>query len=297
MAREHLPTDGRNQAGDTELKRRAFVVIFQSRTPAGKFFDLLLILAIVASVAAVMLESVAAIGDRHHLLLNRIEWFFTIAFTVEYGVRLWCVKSARRYATSFYGVVDLLAILPTYLALFVTGTGYLLVIRILRILRLFRVLKLARYVSAADALVEAMTQSWRKIVVFLYVVVTIVVLFGSLMFLVEGPENGFTSIPRGVYWGIVTLTTVGFGDIVPQTPLGQAIASIVMIMGYGIIAVPTGIYAAELRDVMVRRRTAHGCPECGRVGHDEDAKFCKFCGARMEKEEEGDEEGEEDEES
>jgi len=293
MAREHLPTDGRNQAGETELKRRVFVVIFQSRTPAGKLFDLLLILAIVASVAAVMLESVAAIGTRHHLLLSRIEWFFTIAFTLEYGIRLWCVKAARRYATSFYGVVDLLAILPTYLALFVTGTGYLLVVRILRILRLFRVLKLARYVSAADALVEAMTQSWRKIVVFLYVVVTIVVLFGSLMFLIEGPENGFTSIPRGVYWGIVTLTTVGFGDIVPQTPLGQAIASIVMIMGYGIIAVPTGIYAAELRDVMVRRRTSRGCPECGRTGHDEDAKFCKFCGARMEKEEE--EEDEEDE--
>jgi voltage-gated potassium channel len=208
-----------------------------------------------------------------------VEWVFTILFTIEYLVRLWCVKDWRVYATSFYGIVDLLAVLPSYLALFVTGSGYLLVIRILRILRLFRVLKLARYVSAADALVEAMVQSWRKILVFLYVILTIVVIFGSAMFLIEGPENGFTSIPRGVYWGIVTLTTVGFGDITPQTPLGQAVAAIVMIMGYGIIAVPTGIYAAELRDVMVRRRERNPCPECSRTGHDEDAKFCKYCGA------------------
>ena len=241
MARTHIPTDGRNQAGDSELKRRAFVVIFQSRTPLGRLFDVGLILAIVASVAAVMLESVASVGARYRALLAGLEWGFTILFTVEYLVRLWCVRSARRYATSFYGIVDLLAVLPTYLALFVTGSGYLLVIRILRILRLFRVLKLARYVSEADTLIEAMGQSWRKIFVFLYVVVTVVVLFGSLMFLIEGPEHGFTSIPRGVYWGIVTLTTVGFGDIVPHTPLGQAIASVVMILGYGIIAVPTGI--------------------------------------------------------
>lgn len=281
MAREHVPTDGRNEAGDGELRRRAFVVIFQSQTPAGKLFDVLLILAIVASVTAVMLDSVAAVSARHGPLLKKIEWAFTILFTVEYLARLWCVRRPRVYAVSFYGIVDLLAVLPTYLALFVTGSGYLLVVRILRILRLFRVLKLARYVSAADALREAMVQSWRKILVFLYVVVTIVVLFGSLMFLVEGPANGFTSIPRGVYWGIVTLTTVGFGDIVPHTALGQFIASLVMIMGYGIIAVPTGIYAAELRDVMTRRRTRRTCPECGRAGHDEDAHFCKFCGARF----------------
>jgi voltage-gated potassium channel len=171
--------------------------------------------------------------------------------------------------------------LPTYLALFVTGSGYLLIIRILRILRLFRVLKLARYVSAADALIEAMVQSWHKILVFLYVILTIVVIFGSLMYLIEGPEHGFTSIPKGIYWGIVTLTTVGFGDITPQTPLGQAVAAIVMILGYGIIAVPTGIYASELRDVMTRRRQVKTCSECGRAGHDEDARFCKFCGARI----------------
>lgn len=290
MAEEHIPTDGRNRAGDGELRRRAFVVIFQSRTPAGKVFDLLLIVAILLSVAAVMLETVADIRTRYGAFFTRAEWVFTILFTIEYLVRLWCVRDWRVYATSFYGIVDLLAVLPSYLALVVTGSGYLLVIRILRILRLFRVLKLARYVSAADALVEAMVQSWRKILVFLYVILTIVVIFGSAMFLIEGPENGFTSIPRGVYWGIVTLTTVGFGDITPQTPLGQAVAAIVMIMGYGIIAVPTGIYAAELRDVMVRRRERKPCPECSRTGHDEDANYCKYCGASFAEpdEEEGD---------
>jgi voltage-gated potassium channel len=281
MSDKHLPTDGRNQAGEGALRRRAFVVIFQSRTPAGRLFDVLLIAAILLSVVAIMLESIADIRAIHGGTLRAIEWTFTLLFTAEYLVRLWCVRSARTYATSFYGFVDLLAVLPTYLALFVTGSGYLLVIRILRILRLFRILKLVQYVSAADTLVEAMTQSWRKVLVFLYVVITIVVLFGSLMFVVEGPENGFTSIPRGVYWGIVTLTTVGFGDITPQTALGQVIASIVMIMGYGIIAVPTGIYAAELRDVMTRRRTSKSCPECSRVGHADDAAFCKFCGARL----------------
>jgi voltage-gated potassium channel len=281
MANDTIPSDGHNEAGDSDLKRRIFVVIFLSRTPLGKFFDLLLIGMIIVSVTAVMLGSVTSIGDRWGPMLGQLEWAFTLVFTAEYFVRLWCVQRARAYATSFYGIVDLLAILPSYLALFVTGSGYLLVIRILRILRLFRVLKLARYVSAADSLTEAMTQSWRKIFVFLYVVLTIVVLFGSLMFMIEGPDNGFTSIPRGVYWAIVTLTTVGFGDIVPHTPLGQAIASMVMIMGYGIIAVPTGIYAAELRDVMTRRRATRACPECSRGGHDEDAKFCKFCSAQI----------------
>lgn len=281
MAREHIPTDGRNEAGEGPWRRRVFVVIFQSRTSVGKFFDVLLMMAIIASVAAVMLESTQGFGTRYRDVLTAIEWSFTLLFTAEYLVRLWCVRQPRVYATSFYGIVDLLAVLPTYLALFVTGSGYLLVIRILRILRLFRVLKLTRYVSAADALVAAMKQSWRKIVVFLYVILTLVVLFGSAMFLIEGPENGFTSIPRGVYWGVVTLTTVGFGDITPQTPLGQFVASIVMILGYGIIAVPTGIYAAELRDVMTRRRASRSCPECSRTGHDEDAAFCKFCGARF----------------
>jgi voltage-gated potassium channel len=281
MNAQGIPSDGLNQAGSGELRRRVFVVIFQSSTPAGKLFDVLLIAAIVLSVTAVMLESIAGIRLQHGAALRAVEWGFTLLFTAEYLLRLWCVRSQRTYVTSFYGVVDLLAVLPTYLALFVTGSGYLLVIRILRILRLFRVLKLARYVTAADTLLEAMVQSRRKVIVFLYVIVTLVVIFGSVMFLIEGPEHGFTSIPRGVYWGIVTLTTVGFGDITPQTPLGQIIASIVMIMGYGIIAVPTGIYAAELHDVMTRRRSLKPCPECSRAGHDDDARYCKFCGARM----------------
>jgi len=281
MSQEKIPTDGLNEAGSGELRRKTFVVIFQSHTPLGKLFDVLLIAAILLSVAAIMLESVADIGARHGPVLRLIEWGFTVLFTIEYLVRLWCVRNTRTYALSFYGVVDLLAVLPTYLALLITGSGYLLVIRVLRILRLFRVLKLVRYVSAADTMIEAMVQSWRKIVVFLYVIITIVILFGSLMFVIEGPENGFTSIPRGVYWGIVTLTTVGFGDITPQTTLGQIIASIVMIMGYGIIAVPTGIYAAELREVMTRRRTLSICPECGRAGHDDDASFCKYCAASL----------------
>lgn len=284
MNQHHAPSDGRNQAGEGALRERIFVVIFQSRTPAGKLFDLVLIAAILISVAAVMLESVGPIGARYGPALKRIEWVFTIAFTAEYLLRLWCVRDRRVYALSFYGIVDILAVLPTYLALFVTGSGYLLVIRILRILRLFRVLKLARYVTAADTLLEAMRQSRRKILVFLYVIITIVIIFGSLMFVVEGPRHGFTSIPRGVYWGIVTLTTVGFGDITPQTPIGQFIASIVMIMGYGIIAVPTGIYAAELRDVISRRRQVVACPECSRVGHDEEADFCKYCGAQLDAE-------------
>lgn len=279
MNEENVPTDGLNEAGEGRLRRRVFVVIFQSRTPLGKLFDVLLIASILLSVAAVMLESIAGIRAHYSTFLHAIEWVFTLLFTAEYLVRLWSVRDPRTYATSFYGIVDLLAVIPTYLALFATGSGYLLVIRILRILRLFRVLKLARYVTAADTLIEAMVQSWRKILVFLYVIVTIVILFGSLMFFVEGPENGFTSIPRGVYWGIVTLTTVGFGDITPQTTLGQIIASVVMIMGYGIIAVPTGIYAAELHDVMARRRTLQPCPECSRTGHDDDARFCKYCGA------------------
>ena len=282
MTEQNVPSDGRNEAGEGRMQRRICVLIFNSSTPASKLFDVLLIVAIVASVLAVMLGSVGSIGARYGQWLIPIEWMFTILFTLEYLLRLWCVRSPRTYATSFYGVVDLLAVLPTYLSLFVAGSGALLVIRILRILRLFRILKLARYVSAADALREAMNQSWRKIIVFLYVILTIVVLFGSLMFMVEGPAHGFSSIPTGVYWAIVTLTTVGFGDIVPQTPLGQFLASVVMIMGYGIIAVPTGIYAAELRDVITRRRTVRTCPECSRGGHDENAKFCKFCSARME---------------
>lgn len=281
MAESRVPSDGRNRAGEGALKRKLFVVIFLADTPAGKLFDVLLIVAIVLSVLALMMESIVSVRAQYAASLYAIEWMFTLLFTAEYLLRLWCVREPKVYARSFYGIVDLLAVLPTYLALFITGSGYLLVIRILRTLRLFRVLKLARYVSAADTLKDAMVQSWRKILVFLYVIISLVVIFGSAMYLIEGPENGFTSIPKGIYWGIVTLTTVGFGDIAPKTSLGQAIAAIVMIMGYGIIAVPTGIYAAELQDVIKRRRRLVQCPECGRQGHDEDARYCKHCGGKL----------------
>jgi len=274
-------SDGHNEAADGPVRRRIFEIIFLSDTPPGKLFDIVLLLTIAASVLVVMLESVAIVRVGREVSFRYAEWFFTLLFTTEYLLRIGCVRRPIRYMTSFYGVVDLLAVLPTYLSLFVTGAGYLLVIRILRLLRLFRILKLARYVGAADLLIEALARSGRKIVVFLYAVLTIVTICGALMYLIEGPENGFSSIPRGVYWAIVTLTTVGYGDITPNTVVGQSLSAVVMIMGYGIIAVPTGIYAAELRGVMLNRHDEKKCPECSRAGHDEDARFCKHCGGNL----------------
>ena len=281
MSGEKTLSDGLNQAGEGQRKRTVFRVIFLSDTQAGRVFDLLLQATILLSVAVIMLESVAEIRFGRRDLFVKLELFFTLLFTIEYFARLWCVRKKLVYATSFFGIVDLLAILPTYIALIFTGAGYLLVIRVLRLLRIFRILKLTRYVGAADMLLEALGRSRRKIFVFLYSILTLVTVFGALMFLIEGPENGFTSIPRGVYWAIVTLTTVGYGDITPHTVLGQMISASVMILGYGIIAVPTGIYAAELRDVLVRRREEVVCPECSRSGHDDDAGFCKFCGGDL----------------
>jgi voltage-gated potassium channel len=270
-----------NDPGGDGIREKLFTIIFGSDTPAGKAFDLFLIVMIVLSVIAVMLDTVARIHDRYGELLYIAEWFFTIIFTIEYLVRLWVVKSPRRYATSFFGLVDLLSIVPTYLSLIFTGAQYLLVIRVLRILRVFRVLKLARYMGEADALMQALKNGRRKILVFLYTILTLVVVFGALMYLIEGAENGFTSIPRGVYWAIVTLTTVGYGDMSPVTPLGQTLASVIMIMGYGIIAVPTGIYAAELSHVIRQARSLHACGSCGAGGHDNDATFCRVCGGRL----------------
>lgn len=281
MGNNRSLSDGHNEAAEGALRRRVFEVVFMSSSPSGKLFDVLLLLTIATSVLVVMLESVASIRLGREEFFRAAEWSFTILFTVEYLVRIWCVRSPRQYIKSFYGVVDLMAILPTYLSLLFTGAGYLLVIRVLRLLRLFRILKLSRYVGAADLLIEALARSRRKIVVFLYSVLTIVTICGALMYLIEGPDNGFTSIPRGVYWAIVTLTTVGYGDVTPHSPIGQAVSAVVMILGYGIIAVPTGIYAAELRGIMISRRDEVKCPECSRTGHDEDAKFCKFCGGNL----------------
>ncbi len=262
-----------------DWRHRAYVVVFGSDTPAGKAFDVGLILAILASVAVVMLESVAEVRAEHGPLLRAAEWAFTLLFTAEYVLRLACVARPARYAASFFGVVDLLAILPTWVSAVVPGAQYLLVVRVLRILRAFRVLKLAHHVSEARVLSRALYASRRKITVFLFTVFALVVIIGSVMYLVEGEENGFTSIPRSVYWAIVTLTTVGYGDVSPQTPLGQALAALVMVLGYAIIAVPTGIVTAEL--TTAAREGRRRCAACSLEHHDEDARHCKRCGAAL----------------
>ena len=261
---------------------RLHEIIFEADTPAGKLFDVVLIFAIGGSVLAVMLESVTSIRSEYGTLLVVVEWVFTILFTIEYILRLICVRQPFKYATSFFGVIDLLAILPTFLSLLVPGTHYLLVIRLLRILRVFRVLKLVHYLREADTLMRALQNSRRKITVFLFTVVTMVVILGSLMYFIEGEENGFTSIPRSIYWAIVTLTTVGYGDILPMTITGQALASVIMIIGYGIIAVPTGIVTAELTraERFVPKSTQH-CSNCSREGHAKDAEYCKYCGFKL----------------
>jgi len=256
-------------------------VIFEADTPRGKGFDVFLIVSILASVVAVMLDSIGAVQVQYGNLLYGIEWFFTILFTAEYLLRLSCVGRPLKYATSFYGAVDLLAIIPTYLSLLMPGTQYLLVIRILRILRIFRILKLVTYLGEARMLMQALRSSGRKISVFLFTVLTLVVIFGSLMYVIEGPLNGFTSIPRSIYWAIVTLTAVGYGQVAPQTPCGQFLASIVMILGYGIIAVPTGIVTVEMSQAFARTVSTQSCPECSAEGHDPDARNCKFCGATL----------------
>ena len=256
-------------------------VIFEADTPAGKWFDVLLILAILVSVVMVMLDSVGTIQKSYGPILLAGEWFFTILFTIEYVLRLLSVGRPLAYATSFYGIVDLLAILPTYLSILIPGAQYLLVIRILRVLRIFRILKLVQYLGEARMLTQALRASRRKITVFLIVVLTLVTIFGSLIYLVEDPKDGFTSIPKSIYWSIVTLTTVGYGDISPQTSLGQLLSALIMIIGYGIIAVPTGIVTVELAQAFKRQISTQACPECSAEGHDIDAKFCKYCGSKM----------------
>ena len=257
-------------------------IIFEADTTAGKWFDIILILSILVSVLAVMLDSVSGIRENYGSWFYRVEWFFTILFTIEYLLRIICVGKPIGYVTSFYGVVDLLAIIPTYLSIILPGSQYLLVIRILRILRIFRVLKLVQYISEARLLRQALRDSRRKITVFLFTVLTMVVIFGSLMYLIEGPVHGFTSIPRGIYWAIVTLTTVGYGDISPQTGLGQFLAALIMILGYSIIAVPTGIVTvAFARAESKAEFKTQACPRCSAEGHDQDAKFCKYCGAHL----------------
>ena len=263
-------------------RSRLHEIIFESDTAAGKAFDVTLICLIVASVVLVMLDSVASISAQYGAQLYLAEWAFTLVFTIEYILRLSSVRRPLSYAFSFFGLVDLLAILPTYVSLVVPGTQYLLVVRIFRILRVFRIFKLGTYLGEAAVLSTAMRASRHKITVFLITVIAVSITMGALMYVIEGPEHGFTSIPASVYWAIVTMTTVGFGDITPKTPLGQLFASGLMILGYGIIAVPTGIVTSELtRASRLTPISNQTCPNCAREGHDVDARFCKFCGAKL----------------
>jgi len=271
-----------NKKGSSNrLRVKLHEIIFEADTRAGKLFDVLLMVLIAASVIMVMLDSVSSIHQNHGELLYLGEWIFTLLFTIEYILRLYCVGRPLAYATSFFGVVDLLAVLPTYLSILLPGTQYFLVIRVLRVLRIFRVLKLAKYVGETRLLIQALRASRRKITVFLFAVFTLVIIFGALIYLIEDPESGFTSIPRSFYWAVVTLTTVGYGDISPKTDFGQALSAIIMIIGYGIIAVPTGIVTAELTQVHKMSVSTQACPQCSAEGHDTDAKFCKHCGSTL----------------
>lgn len=261
---------------------KVYTVIFEADTRAGKAFDTGLILLVLLSVLVVMLESVASIQARHGRLLDVLEYFFTAVFTIEYLLRLACVRYPMRYALSFYGVVDLLAVLPTYLAFFFPELYALVDVRVLRLLRVFRIFKLGAYLAEFAMLGQALRASVRKIMVFLSVVLMVVTIMGTVMYLVEGPANGYTSIPTSIYWAITTMTTVGFGDITPKTDLGRAIASLMMLLGWGVLAVPTGIVTAEMTaQRQGRPTTTRSCHECLSEGHLPEARFCRDCGARL----------------
>jgi len=263
------------------LREKLHEIIFEADTKSGKLFDIILLATILLSVVVVMLDSVKSINVKHGELLLKLEWIFTTIFTLEYFLRIYSVGKPLKYMLSFFGVVDLLAILPTYVGLFFPGTRYFSVVRILRVLRVFRVLKFVQYLGEAKTLLLALKSSRRKITIFIFTVLTLVVILGSLMYIIEGEKNGFTSIPRSIYWAIVTLTTVGYGDVSPQTALGQAFAAFIMILGYGIIAVPTGIVTSELSRANSKVVSTQACKECSMEGHDGDAACCKYCGARL----------------
>lgn len=262
-------------------RKRWHEVIFEADTVAGKRFDIVLLILILLSVLAVCLESVRTLREMHGSLLLAIEWTLTGLFTVEYVLRLMTVRRPLRYALSFFGLVDLLAILPTYLSFLFPGSQSLLLIRAIRLLRVFRILKLTHFIGEARVLGAAMRASVRKIIVFMGVVMTIMLIAGALMYLIEGEANGFTNIPVSVYWAVVTMTTVGFGDIVPHTVLGRCVASVLMVLGYAIIAVPTGIVTVELSAASRTSTNTQACPACGAGSHDNDAKFCKICGGKL----------------
>lgn len=274
--------NGQKDYKNSNLKNwqvKLHTVIFEADTKAGRFFDVVLLWAILFSVILVMAESVSELRDRYEDLFWTLEWIFTILFTIEYVLRILCVVRPVRYMISFYGLIDLLSIVPTYLSLFFIDTHSLRIIRALRLLRVFRVLKLARFVKESDLIIQALKNSRYRIIVFLFGVLAVTSIMGTIMYIVESPETGFTSIPRSIYWAIVTLTTVGFGDIAPQTDLGQFIASIVMVLGYAIIAIPTGIITGEvIKSADNSKVNTQVCINCQFDQHDSDAKYCKKCG-------------------
>ena len=264
------------------LRDRIRIIIFEADTKAGRRFDVTLIGMILLSVLTVMLDSVPQITAKYGQQLYYAEWFFTVLFTVEYAVRLWCIEHSWGYAKSFYGVVDLLSVLPTYLSLWFPGAQFFLAVRILRVLRVFRVLRMVRYVGEAELIAQALAASRRKIIVFVASVLALMVIFGALMYVVEGGTNpAFASIPHSIYWAVTTMTTVGYGDITPTTPLGQSLASFIMIMGYGIIAVPTGIVTLELNEANRRQANTRTCSDCSAEGHSREASYCWRCGAPL----------------
>ncbi|PHM20599.1 MAG: ion transporter [Curvibacter sp. PD_MW3] len=271
--------NGWPQAG---WRLRLYNIIFESDTRAGRQFDLWLIAVILLSVLVVVLDSLPGLPAHYQSLFDRLEWLFTALFTLEYLARLVCVRHPWRYATSFYGIIDLLALLPTYLALLVPEIHVLIDVRVLRLLRVFRIFKLTAYFSEYQALGQALSASRRKILVFISVVLMIVLVMGTVMYVVEGPVNGFTSIPTAVYWAITTMTTVGFGDITPKTELGRLISSAMMLLGWGTLAVPTGIVTAEMTaQRMTRGAVTRTCPECLSEGHSLEARYCLHCGASL----------------
>lgn len=277
------PNPYRDRPAMPQWREKMHEVIFEADTPMGKAFDVALLIAIIISVFAVMMDSVKEAHDQYSGLLDTIEWVFTILFTIEYIARIVSVGRPGRYIFSFFGIIDLLSLLPTFLGIFVVSAPSLMVIRTIRLLRVFRILKLARFMGEGRALSKAMKASQAKITVFLLMVLILVSIMGTIMYLIEGGQNGFTSIPRSIYWAIVTLTTVGYGDIVPHTWLGQTLASLIMILGYAIIAVPTGIVGAEIvrSEQKGKGMSTESCKQCSSEGHDSDADYCKFCGAKL----------------
>ncbi|QDF75772.1 MULTISPECIES: ion transporter [Shewanella] len=264
------------------LKLKLRQIIFGTDTKAGRYFDISLIVCIVLSVALVFVDTIDSIHSRYGEWIRIAEWCFTGIFTIEYLLRLYCSALPVQYARSFYGVVDLLSILPSYLALIFPGANFTLVIRVLRLFRIFRVLKLLRYLSEGNLLLRAMIQSSRKVFLFFFSVSLIVMVLSAIMYVVEGPEHGFTSMPKSIYWTIVTITTVGYGDITPQTTLGQGIAALTMLIGYSIIAIPTGILTSEISQEMVRKKDLRRCSNCLKMGHEVSALYCDKCGSELE---------------